>query len=245
MTMRALLLTVGSRGDVQPFVALALRLRAAGHDAVLAAPAAFSDLAGAHDVPFVPLDLDMSRGGGRSGQARAALVRFCRSMGRRAGGVLPGATTAAGPGADIVVHHPVLPVGQHLAEWLGVPAVLAPPLPALVPTRDFGSAAWPCRAPGIVNRPSYRAARLLTGAWCRRDIDHWRREVLALPPRPGRHDPLLSCDGTPVTVCPRSAPTSSRGLLTGRPPRISPGTGSWPPRPAGRRRAGWPSSSSQ
>jgi len=199
--MRALLLTVGSRGDVQPFVALALRLRAAGHDAVLAAPAAFSDLAGAYDVPFVPLDLDMSQvGAAVAGRRGLPMVRFCRSMGRRAAGVLPGATTAAGLGADIVVHHPVLPVGQHLAEWLGVPAVLAPPLPALVPTRDFLSAAWPCRAPGIVNRPSYRAARLLTGAWCRRDIDHWRREVLALPPRRGRHDPLLSCDGTPVAV---------------------------------------------
>ena len=162
--MRALLLTVGSRGDVQPFVALALRLRAAGHDAVLAAPAAFSDLAGAYDVPFVPLDLDMSQvGAAVAGRRGLPMVRFCRSMGRRAAGVLPGATTAAGLGADIVVHHPVLPVGQHLAEWLGVPAVLAPPLPALVPTRDFLSAAWPCRAPGIVNRPSYRAARLLHG----------------------------------------------------------------------------------
>ena len=37
--MRALLLTVGSQGDVQPFVALASRLRADGHDVVLAAPA--------------------------------------------------------------------------------------------------------------------------------------------------------------------------------------------------------------
>ena len=33
--MKALLLTVGSQGDVQPFVALAVRLRAAGHEAVL------------------------------------------------------------------------------------------------------------------------------------------------------------------------------------------------------------------
>jgi sterol 3beta-glucosyltransferase len=78
--------------------------------------------------------------------------------------------------------------------------VVASPLPALVPTREFLSATWPCRAPGILNRPSYRAARLLAGAWCRRDIDRWRREVLALPPRPGRHDPLASRGGAPVTV---------------------------------------------
>src|SRR6202167_5428207 len=200
--MRALLLTVGSQGDVQPFVALAARLRADGHDAVLAARGMFGDLAAAHGVPFAPLDLDMSQVGaalaGCHGLRHA--VRFWRSMGRRAAGLLPGATAAARLGADIVVHHPVLPLGQHLAELLGVPAVVAPPMPAFVPTAEFLSPAWPCRAPAIVNRPSYRAARQLTGAWCRRDIDRWRRDVLVLPQRSGRHDPLLSRDGSPVTV---------------------------------------------
>lgn len=200
--MKALVLTVGSRGDVQPFIALAARLRASGHDAVLAAPGMFGDLAASHHVPFVPLDLDMSQVGavvaGKHGLRH--LMRFCQSMGQRTAGVLPGVMEAAGQGADLVVHHPVLPLGQHLAELLGVPAVVAQPIPVLVPTREFLSTAWPYRAPRILNRPSYRAVRHLTGVWCRRDIDRWRREVLALPPRRGRHDPLRSSDGTPVTV---------------------------------------------
>jgi sterol 3beta-glucosyltransferase len=200
--MRALLLTVGSQGDVQPFAALAARLTAGGHDAVLAAPAVFSGLAAAHGVPFVPLDLDV----GQVGEALAGkrgvrhLVTFCRAMGRQASGVLPGVTQAARLGADVVVHHPVLPLGQHCADLLGVPAVVAQPLPALLPTRQFASAAWPRPVPGPLNRPSYRAARVLAGAWCRRDIDRWRRDVLALPARPGRHDPLRSGAGAPVTV---------------------------------------------
>ncbi len=200
--MRALLLTVGSQGDVQPFAALATRLAAGGHDAVLAAPALFSGLAAAYGVPFVPLDLDV----GQIGEALAGkrglrhLATFCRAMGRQAPGVLPGVTQAARLGADIVVHHPVLPLGQHCAELLGVPAVVAQPLPALLPTRQFASAAWPCPVPGPLNRPSYRAARVLAGAWCRGDIDAWRRDVLALPARPGRHDPLRSGSGAPVTV---------------------------------------------
>ncbi len=200
--MKSLLLTVGSQGDVQPFVALAGRLRARGHEPVLAAPAIFGGLAAAYDVPFVPLDLDMGQVGtaltGRHGLPH--LVTFCRLMGRRAAALLPGLTEAAARGADIVVHHPVLPLGQHLAERLGVPAVVAQPAPTLVPTSEFLSPAWPCRGPGILNRPSYHAARQLSGAWCRRDIDRWRRDVLALPRRPGRHDPLVSCDGAPVTV---------------------------------------------
>ena len=200
--MRALLLTAGSQGDVQPFVALAVRLAAGGHDAVLAAPALFGGLAEAYGVPFVPLDLDMGQVGaelaGKHGLRH--MVTFCRAMGRRAAGALPGVTAAARQGADIVVHHPVLPFGQHCADLLGVPAVVAQPMPALVPTRQFASAAWPNPVPRVLNRPSYRAARVLAGAWCRKDIDRWRRDVLALPARPARHDPLRSGDGHPVTA---------------------------------------------
>jgi sterol 3beta-glucosyltransferase len=236
-TMRALLLTVGSQGDVRPFVALAGRLRAEGHDAVLAAPEMFGDLAAAHGVPFAPLDLDMSQVGAALAGCHGLRhgLRFWRSMGRRATGLLPGATAAARLGADVVVHHPVLPLGQHLAELLGVPAVVAPPMPAFVPTAEFLSPAWPCRAPAILNRPSYRAARQLTGAWCRRDIDRWRRDVLALPPRPGRHDPLLSRDGSPVTVLhsfsahvvPRPADWPATAHITGY--WALPATAGWSP----------------
>jgi sterol 3beta-glucosyltransferase len=200
--MKALLLTVGSQGDVQPFVALAIRLRADGHEAVLAAPAVFSGLASAYDVPFLPLELDMGQVGdavaGRHGLRH--VVRFCRAMGRRAAAVLPALETAADGGADVVVHHPVLPLGQHVAELLGVPAVVGQAMPALVPTREFPSTIWPGRVPPILSRPSYRAASRLAGAWCRRDIDRWRRDVLDLPPRRGRHDSLVGAGGAPVTV---------------------------------------------
>jgi sterol 3beta-glucosyltransferase len=194
--VRVLLFTVGSEGDVRPFVALAARLRIEGHAPVLAAPAHFQDLAAPGDVAFVPLDLDMTEVGravaGRHGLAN--LIAFTRAMGQRAGRMLPGVTagaTAHGP-VDLVIHHPVLPVGQHLAEMLGVPAVVASLAPALVPTREFPSAIWPSTAllPGPLNRWSYYAARYLTGAWCRRDIDRWRRDTLCLRPRPRRHDPL-------------------------------------------------------
>src|SRR5215467_4122417 len=51
--MRVLLSTIGSRGDVQPLVALALELRARGHQSRLCAPPDFRDLAETHGVSFV------------------------------------------------------------------------------------------------------------------------------------------------------------------------------------------------
>jgi sterol 3beta-glucosyltransferase len=237
--MRALLLTVGSQGDVQPFAALAARLRAAGHEAVLAAPARYGPLAAAHDVPFVPLEADLERIGaalaGRRGLRH--LLAFCRSTGRATAGLLPGATTAARGGADLVVHHPVLPIGPHLAEFLGVPAVAAALQPVLVPTSQFASAAWPHRVPAGLNLPSYPAARWLAGAWARPALEHWRRDVLALPPRPSRHHPLRSATGRPVPVLhafsaqvvPRPADWPATAVVTGYWPL--PGAPGWSPPP--------------
>jgi sterol 3beta-glucosyltransferase len=194
--VRVLLFTVGSEGDVRPFVALAGRLRDEGHDPVLAAPALYQGLATAAGLAFEPLDLDMAEVGravaGRHGLRH--LLAFAKAMGQRAGRMLPGAAAAAtarGP-VDLVVHNPVLPIGQHLAEMLGVPAVVAALSPALVPTGQFPSSAWPGagRPPATLNRRSYLAARYLTGAWCRREIDAWRSAALGLGRRTGRHDPL-------------------------------------------------------
>lgn len=53
---KVLLLTHGTRGDVQPFVALAEALTAAGHDVVLAVPAASAPLAPGTEAEVVPVD---------------------------------------------------------------------------------------------------------------------------------------------------------------------------------------------
>lgn len=53
--MRITLLTYGSRGDVEPFVALAQGFLRAGHTVRLAAPMCFSSLVAAHEIDFVGL----------------------------------------------------------------------------------------------------------------------------------------------------------------------------------------------
>jgi sterol 3beta-glucosyltransferase len=56
--MKITLLTYGSRGDVQPFLALAKGLQKAGHLPTLAAPSRFKELAGQHAIPFAALPGD-------------------------------------------------------------------------------------------------------------------------------------------------------------------------------------------
>ncbi|MFN8532101.1 MAG: glycosyltransferase [Dehalococcoidia bacterium] len=50
--MRVRILALGSRGDVQPFIALVLRLREAGHDAAVIATDDYASLASRYGAPF-------------------------------------------------------------------------------------------------------------------------------------------------------------------------------------------------
>src|SRR5438045_2771947 len=57
--MKIVLASVGSRGDVQPMLALAVGLRAAGHDVCVSAPPAFQAWAQRLNVPFRGLGRDL------------------------------------------------------------------------------------------------------------------------------------------------------------------------------------------
>jgi vancomycin aglycone glucosyltransferase len=59
--MKILVSANGSRGDVQPMLALALALRARGHEPVLAATPVFAPEAKAFDLPFVPVGMDIQQ----------------------------------------------------------------------------------------------------------------------------------------------------------------------------------------
>jgi hypothetical protein len=54
--MRVLLSTYGTRGDVEPFVALAKALKARGHDVALCTPTGFRDTVERHGVPYAHMD---------------------------------------------------------------------------------------------------------------------------------------------------------------------------------------------
>jgi sterol 3beta-glucosyltransferase len=209
--MKVLILTLGTRGDVQPFVALARELRSRGHDAVLAAPERFADLVTGHGVAFARVDdgplrvvdssstvADVAAGGIR---AKFTLMRRMRAM---VTAVLDDcwqvASTGAGAGADLIVHNGQIMAGPHIAEKLGVPAVMALPTPVYVPTRQFP---WPGqqlpnRLPAWLNRSTYAGMKAVTVMFGR-TVDQWRAG-LGLPRRRGRHDPLHRADGQPAPV---------------------------------------------
>jgi sterol 3beta-glucosyltransferase len=190
--MRVAIQTLGSRGDVQPYLALALGLIARGHHAQLAAPEQFSEEAGAYGVPFAPLPgeffalIDSPEGkaaiaGGRGFSAGVSLLKQVRPLIRRLLDREWEVARAFAP--DIILHHPKSLASPNIAEKLGVPAMLASPLPGFTPTAAFPTPLLPFGSLGPLNRISHRLAIHGGAILFRKTVSAWRGEMLGLPAR--------------------------------------------------------------
>ena len=118
--MRIVLAPVGTRGDVEPMLALADALRARGHDCVLAAPQSFAPSAARASLPFVSL-----------GEAFAVLERGERNEFRVVRAFLKtlpelyDGMQRATEGADVIVGAMMCLAGPSLARQRGIPWVYA------------------------------------------------------------------------------------------------------------------------
>ncbi|HET6709856.1 glycosyltransferase [Amycolatopsis sp.] len=208
--MKVLLLTHGSRGDVQPFAALAAALTGAGHEVVLAAPASSAAVAEPFCARVFPLDdgtnklvadraaweaVERNFRGLRGKRLGLRLLRRNRVAMERVFGDLAALARAPAEtgGVDLVVHQVNVP-GHAIAEVLGVPAVPVCLQPFWVPTPSFPDPLFPYPLPAALNRASYASTRTfvraLTGSPAR-----FRRAGLGLPRRRHAHDPLRRPDG--------------------------------------------------
>ncbi|MFI6409688.1 glycosyltransferase [Streptomyces sp. NPDC050548] len=201
----------GSRGDIQPYLALAYGLKRAGHTAVLAGPRLYGPLAETYGVPFAPLNDELVRLQSRPDIRKLYLHNDAPEAQRQ----LQEATIALFPrvfplmlreiwdvaadGADVIVYSPssryVVP---QIAERLGVPHVLASLYPHYVVSREYSPG--PGLRPTKTNLEDHaRANGPLTppiSDW----VSAWRSDVLGLPPRDGSTDFRTDAHGNPTPV---------------------------------------------
>lgn len=139
--MRITITTGGSRGDVQPYVALGLGLKEAGHEVLLAAPATFEGLVREHGLGFYPISLDPLEGIRRQlEKGDANLLEFAwRSRGILAPVLRKDlrAYMEACQGAEAIIYTSVGFLGYGIARGLGIPRVGAVYGPLLSPTRSY------------------------------------------------------------------------------------------------------------
>jgi sterol 3beta-glucosyltransferase len=180
--MRILLVTAGSRGDVEPFAALARRAAASGHEVRLAAPDRSGvDLDG---IDVRSLEVDYSAMIESQGVSPLAAMRNLREVVRPVmRGVIVNAAHAAREfRPDVIVSHPKVLSAPLIADALGIPHVLVEMVPAMTPTREFPAAGTVTRSLGPLNRLTYRAASA-AGAMFRAEVDEAASVMGAARPR--------------------------------------------------------------
>ncbi|OGQ09704.1 MAG: hypothetical protein A2138_09620 [Deltaproteobacteria bacterium RBG_16_71_12] len=119
--MRIAILTTGTRGDVQPFVALGAALRGRGHDVTMTAPKDLVSFVAAGDMAAVPLPFSakevLASELGQRFVTNGSIIAFLRAIMQLDAlhrPALVDAFACAGEGAELVVAHP-LTVGPALA----------------------------------------------------------------------------------------------------------------------------------
>jgi UDP:flavonoid glycosyltransferase YjiC (YdhE family) len=196
--LRIVIPTTGSRGDIQPYVALGLGLRARGHQVCIATHADFEPFVRRRGLDFFAIET----GGGRAMQTSevgermvnvgAKAFRFLREYARLRLPLmheLMQRCWQACRGADVVFLTNMEFFPAHAAaEKLGLPTCwlsLQPMSPSwyvancLFPPR----AAW-LRGGGLYNLATHLAAAVATWQSLRPAVNRARADVLGLPPLP-------------------------------------------------------------
>ncbi|WP_454170848.1 glycosyltransferase [Microbacterium maritypicum] len=133
--MRALIFTLGTRGDVDPYVALASRLQREGHAVTLSAPGVYREDLERRGIRFEPMgdamhdEMRALMADSRGPVEAATLARRMSQAMRRS--LSEQWTVAQKVDPTVIVSHPKALAGVHIAERLGIPFVasLPPPLP--------------------------------------------------------------------------------------------------------------------
>jgi vancomycin aglycone glucosyltransferase len=168
--MKVLLSTIGSRGDVQPLVALALELRALGHEPSLCVPPNFKDWVESFDLRCIPIGPDVRRftapaassGAAKAPAIRAGAVKLSRKQARAlaASSVREQfrVLAEAARGCDLLVGATALQIAaRSIAEALEIPYVFVAYCPTVLPAPDHPPVpkrgfVYPQWLPSIVNR---------------------------------------------------------------------------------------------
>jgi sterol 3beta-glucosyltransferase len=189
--MRIAIIASGSRGDVEPYLALGKGLQQAGHVVRFVAHENFATLVKAHGVEFWPIEGN-TQDVAQSPEMRELLEKgnflaILSKMGKDAqvnalafarGGL------AACEGMELIVAGlGGLFIGVALAEKLGLPFMQAHYVP-FSPTRAYPNALFP-KVPsflnGTLNRMSYRLAQQMMWQGFRSADTVARQQVLGLP----------------------------------------------------------------
>ncbi len=196
--MRVILITNGSRGDVEPYVALGVEFTRAGHDAIVSAPSAFE--AGVKDrgLGFAPTRVDVEEFSRELTEAGASFPRAIQKVRRLMKPLMKKMFedyVRACKGADVVLYGANSYPGRLVARSMGIPTIATGLQPMFHSTKLYPSSVSETVLPlpfvppagalrAFYNLASYAATRQIFWQLLRSSVNEAAREVLRIGPEP-------------------------------------------------------------
>jgi sterol 3beta-glucosyltransferase len=210
--MRIIIPTIGTRGDIQPYIALAIGLQSAGHHVVVASHPSLRQLVESYEVPFAPIGPNVDLGKEAAlirGKSKNFMMGFLRVM-KFSFRMLEESHTELlelCKGHDlIVVSHSA--AGSMEAEMLKIPTVSATLMPMAIPANDPKTSAF--------GKAIGKLAGGAMGLMMTRPLDQIRKRVGL--PKMGQYgitSPILNLIPLSPVVSPPNPYWDSRHVITG------------------------------
>lgn len=200
--MKVTILTVGSRGDVQPFIALGMGLQKAGHEVRFCTSHNFEPFVREHGLDYAYMDDEMIQLT-ESPEARAAMEKGGNPLGliKKVKPMIKKMLYDqwdAVQGTEAIIYHPKTLGGYHLMEKLNVPGFMAIFVPAYTPTAEFPNPILTrFSLGGWFNKLTYKLMPLVQAPYMD-VVNKWRQEALGLSPRSRFAGEWERHDGRPV-----------------------------------------------
>ena len=188
--MRIVIIAPGSRGDVQPYIALGKGLQDAGHYIRLVSHSNFESLVRSYGLEFWSFGNDVKDAVENSemreltekGNFLLLMAKMAKEAKREALRFAEGGLKAAQGMEVVLAGIGGLFIGTAIAEKLTIPLVQAYVFP-FTPTKEFSSVLTP-KLPAFLNRVSHQLARQLMWQGFRSADAIARKEVLNIPSAP-------------------------------------------------------------
>lgn len=192
--MKVVFLTLGTRGDVQPYIALGKEFKKCGHEALICTGASFKRMilengVGFHEAAADFMAIIESEQGKKVFQGGYSnifkLLNYAKEIITPAYRRSMDDFLEAAQGADIILYHPKAIGAVDIAERLNIPCICLPPTPIVYPVAEFPN--FIVSAQGsfgpFLNRLSYKATTSIGELSYMKTINDFRVKSLNLPKR--------------------------------------------------------------
>lgn len=208
--MKITFLTLGSRGDVQPFVALGKELIKRGHEAIICTGKTFSNFIEENGLKFHEASVDLMAildseegkkifNGGKYNISK--ILKFSKEVITPAYRKSMDDFLEASRDSDLIIYHPKALGAVDIAEYLKIPCICMSPVPIIYPITEFPNFIVSSRRSfgPFLNKLTYKVTSLGEASYIK-EINSFRSKSLNLPNRKvgsltfrvnGRNIPIL------------------------------------------------------